>query len=908
MVTKNQPCKNDKNIIIINDDLIQLKVLSTFAIKAGFNVSIFSGAEEMLREAKEPPDLIITDIHMPVIDGWKLCRLLKSPEYPHFNQVPILVVSATFAGDEPEKIATDLGANAFLSSPVNRNYFIEKIHELIKGKQKNYRQKVLIVEDSPVQSEIFRSAFNIFGYETGTALNIKEAKNVFSRDKYDICLLDYILPDGKGDELLEYFIEKQPDCTCIMISSEPNPELTLSWMKKGAAAFVSKPFEPNYLIEICARARRERILLRAQDLLELRTRELKQNEAKLKLALKVAKMGYWSFNCSTKKIELSEETKKLFGINPENFDNRLESISQVILPEDLKHIIEKFNRTLNENTPFECTYRVLHPNGKMKWLHSQSQVQFNNKGELEQIFGITRDITEEKERTENQQLQALVLDQIQDMVTITDLNGTITYVNKAQTRQLGYPQKELCGKPVAVYRDNPEYGETQENILRKTLQEGQWEGEVVNLTKENKERILYCRNQIIYDEKNNPRALCGIATDITEKKQAEIEKNRLQDQLYHAQKMESIGRLAGGIAHDFNNMLSVIIGYSEMCLQDMNTGNPLFESLCEIHNAALKSSHLTRQLLGFARKQNIKPIALKLNKTIEEIKNMLTRLIGENIELEWQPLSELPLVKMDPSQIDQILTNLCINARDAITDKGIITIETNTATFSDEYCAVNTEFKPGNFVVLSVSDNGCGMTNETMKQLFEPFFTTKEKGKGTGLGLCTVYGIVHQNKGFINVRSTPDKGSCFRVYLPVYHEKKPEITNKDAKINIFGNETIMIVEDEPAILKMSVMLLENLGYQVIATNSPHKAISEAAEYKEKIHLLITDVVMPEMNGKELSEKILSLHPETICLFMSGHSEDIVSHQGILAEEINFIQKPFFLRELGQKIREVLMTL
>lgn len=647
------------------------------------------------------------------------------------------------------------------------------------------------------------------------------------------------------------------------------------------------------------------ILLRARHLLKLRTRELKQNDAKLKLALKFARMGYWTFDCSTKKIELSEETKKLFGIDPENFNNRFEDISKFILPEDLEYVNENLNSALRENTPFECTYRILHPSGQIKWLYSQGQAQFNKKGQLEQVFGITRDITEEKKQTENLQLQALVLDQIQDMVTVTDLNGTITYVNKAQTRQLGYSKEELCGKPVAVYRDNPEYGETQENILKKTLQDGHWEGEVVNLTIEDKERILYSRIQTIYDEKNTPRALCGIATDITEKKHSEIEKNRLQAQLHQSQKMESIGRLAGGVAHDFNNMLGVIIGYSEMCLQNMSTDSPLFENLCEIHNAALKSSHLTRQLLGFARKQNIKPIALRLNKIVEEVKNMLSRLIGENIELKWRPLSDLPLVKMDPSQVDQILTNLCINARDAIKDKGIITIETDTVTFSDEYCAVNTEFKPGNFVVLSVSDNGCGITHETMEQIFEPFFTTKEKGRGTGLGLCTVYGIVHQNEGFIRVQSTPELGSKFLIYLPVHHEKESEIAKKDTKINILGNETIMIVEDEPAILKMSVMLLESLGYRVIAANNPGKAISEATEYQERIHLLITDVVMPEMNGKELSEKILSLHPETICLFMSGHSEDIVSHQGILAEEINFIQKPFFLRELGQKIREVL---
>ncbi len=375
-----------------------------------------------------------------------------------------------------------------------------------------------------------------------------------------------------------------------------------------------------------------------------------------------------------------------------------------------------------------------------------------------------------------------------------------------------------------------------------------------------------------------------IATDITDLK-------KMESQLLQAHKMESVGRLAGGVAHDFNNMLNIILGNTEMAIEDIAPDDPVHGNLGEILSAAKRSADITRQLLAFSRKQTIAPKVLNLNDTIESMFRMLRRLIGEDIDLVWRPGANIRQVRMDPSQIDQILANLCVNARDAIAYVGKITIETGNTTFDSAYCETHQGFKTGDFVLLAVSDDGCGMDKDTMKNMFEPFYTTKGVGKGTGLGLATVYGIVKQNEGFINVYSEPDQGTTFRIYLPQYRAdtKKPEKKTAD-KIDMDGNETILLVEDEPSILRMTRMMLERSGYKILAASTPGEAVSIAREHTDKIHLLMTDVVMPEMNGRDLAKKILSLHPNLKRLFMSGYTANVIAHHGVLDEGVNFIQK------------------
>jgi len=408
------------------------------------------------------------------------------------------------------------------------------------------------------------------------------------------------------------------------------------------------------------------------------------------------------------------------------------------------------------------------------------------------------------------------------------------------------------------------------------------------------------------DPKGEISGVLGTYMDITERKRAEEEREKLQAQLVQAQKMESVGRLAGGVAHDFNNMLLVILGHAELALRQVSPANPIHNDLDQIHKAAQRSADLTRQLLAFARKQAITPQILNLNETVSGMLKMLQRLIGEDIALVWHPGANLWPVRMDPTQIDQIMANLAVNARDAIAGVGNLAIETENITLDTSYCALHAGTIPGDYVRLAVSDTGVGMSREVLTHLFEPFFTTKDVGKGTGLGLATIYGIVKQNNGHINVYSEPGHGTIFRIYLPRHIDKTAPIKKESpAEAATGGSETILLVEDELAILAMSKIMLEQFGYRVLAARTPGEAIHLAKEHAGEIHLLMTDVVMPEMNGRDLAKQLLSLYPNLKRLFMSGYTADVIAHRGIVDESIAFIQKPFSIKDMAAKVREVL---
>ena len=388
--------------------------------------------------------------------------------------------------------------------------------------------------------------------------------------------------------------------------------------------------------------------------------------------------------------------------------------------------------------------------------------------------------------------------------------------------------------------------------------------------------------------------------------QAERKRDALEVQLHQAQKMEAIGRLAGGVAHDFNNMLAVIAGHVELALEQTTPDCPLHADLLAIQKATQRSADLTRQLLAFARKQTIAPKALDLNDTIAGMLNMLGRLIGEDIELLWKPAATLWSVHMDPAQIDQIMFNLVVNARDAIAGVGKITIETGQAVLDESYCETHADFIPGQYVLLAVSDNGCGMDKTVLAQLFDPFFTTKPRGRGTGLGLATVYGIIKQNHGFINVYSEPGQGSTFKIYLPRHAADLAEGSAAPPLAAApTGAETVLLVEDEEALLKLSAQLLERLGYTVLAASGPNQALQLAEAHPGVIHLLLTDVIMPDMSGRDLWRRLSALRPDLKCLFMSGYTANVIAHHGVLDEGVHFLQKPFSREALAAKVREAL---
>ena len=1532
-------------IVVVNDDSIQLKLLAGLLEKNGYAAAGFGDAATALERmsAEGPPDLIVTDLYMPGIDGWRFCRLLRSPEYGAFNQTPILVVSATFSGGEAAKITTELGANAFLPSPVRGAEFIKQVQRLLASEAPKFSPSVLIVEDTPSLSAMLVDFFQSRGYQADAALNGRAAREKFTSTPYDLTLLDYHLPDALGDALLLELQVQRPETLFVMITGDMQPRLALEWMKLGASAYVRKPFDLEYLFACCENARRERALLRIPQLLEQRTREMQEQEARfltylnnsadavlvldregrrkfifgayesitgypvaerinkigldlhhtedapriekafrdlmtrpgatvreewrqrhksghwiwvegiatspveaegidgivvnirditerklrenereqiahlillvntlgdfrecmskltaslqgwsgceavgirlragddypyyesrgfpsafvqaenhlcacgqdgeilrddvghpvlecmcgnvlrgrfdpakpfftahgsfwsnsttallasttesdrqartrnrcngegyesvaliplrtgeqvfgllqftdhhsdrftpeliscfermadnLALALsrrqaeeelrqgredlaraqEVGQIGSWRMDVHHNILTWSDENHRIFGV-PKGTPLTYETFLGLVHPDDRQFVNDQWEAAL-AGAPYDIEHRIV-TDGRMKWVHELAYLEFNAAGTLLGGFGVTQDITKRKQaeaalgKSESRlrevldnslsasykrnmqtnayeyfspvfarisgyspdEMKSMSIDTVKNLMSPDDLAevervldeslsgavgtahqvqyqfkhkdghylwfhdqfivvrdpegqhlvligsvsditerkraeealresdtlfrtlaalapvgiyltnpaGDCLYANPAWCKMAGLSLEEALGrgwvkglhpddrqmvfenwkgmvaargqwgneyrfqnkegKPTWVYgvaaaqedsegnvihyvgvnvditerkraeealrrlnRELKAMSECDQALLRamdeqtllddvcriicdaagyrmawvgfvehdehKTVRPVAWGGVVdgyldnINITWSDTERgrgptgtcirsrqICYIEDFVmnpmaspwreaalkrgyrssvalplrgeegrvfgaltIYSEEVNAftpeelHLLMKFSDDLAfgilslraraERRRAEEEKAKLQDLLLQSQKMESVGRLAGGVAHDFNNMLGVILGHVEMAITELGPAHPLHDDLAEVLKAAQRSADLTRQLLAFARKQTIAPRVLVLNATVTGMLKMLERLIGEDIALNWRPEAELWPVKVDPSQIDQILANLCVNARDAISGIGQLSIETGNSTFDADYCAAHAGFVPGEYVRLAVSDTGCGMDRETLARIFEPFFTTKGVGLGTGLGLATVYGVVKQNGGFINVYSEPGQGTTFTIYLPRHGGKAgQEQTDGAGKPALRGHETILLVEDEPAILKLASMMLNKQGYTVCAASTPGEAIRLAREHAGEIHLLMTDVIMPEMNGRDLAKNLLSLYPHLKRLFMSGYTADVIAHHGVLDEGIYFIQKPFAMKDLSAKVREAL---
>ncbi len=506
-----------------------------------------------------------------------------------------------------------------------------------------------------------------------------------------------------------------------------------------------------------------------------------------------------------------------------------------------------------------------------------------------------RDITgRERAEAERKRLMAAI-EQTGEVIMMTDPQGTIQFVNPAFESASGYTREEAIGKTPRLLKSGKQ-DEAFYRDLWETITGGQaWAGVMLN---RRKDASLYSEETSI----SPVRDAVGKTVNFVAVKRDITEQLAMAAQLQQAQKMEAVGQLAGGVAHDYNNMLSVMLGYTELALGRVSPGEPLHGDLEGIHTAILRSAAITRQLLAFARKQVYTPVVLDLNESVQGLLGMMRRLIGENVSLTWKPGPGVCAALLDPAQITQILANLCINAKDAISELGTITIETRTVALDPTSSVVRAGRAAGDYVLLSVRDDGCGMDQETAQHIFEPFFTTKGPGHGTGLGLSTVYGIVRQSGGFITVLSEPGDGAAFEIYLP-RHASPPvqvQVTPPQAMPRGSG-ETVLLVEDELTLLALGRLLLEDLGYRVLAAGTPLEALALADQHGSEIQLLITDVVMPEMNGRDLATQLISRHPGLGCLFMSGYTATVFGQLGIAQEAANFLQKPFSMKEFAAKV-------
>jgi two-component system, cell cycle sensor histidine kinase and response regulator CckA len=635
---------------------------------------------------------------------------------------------------------------------------------------------------------------------------------------------------------------------------------------------------------------------------------LAESENRLRKAQDMAHVGNWEIDLATRTIWGSEEALRIYGLAIAPSRRDLSVVQTCVHPADRQRLDVALKALIAEGRPYDEEFRIHKAaDGAPRVLHSRAERLRDGGGNVTAIVGVVQDVTErvrvEEALRESEERIKTTLYSIGDGVITTDLQGAVAQMNRVAEQLTGWTEMDARGRPVTEVLSlvDEESGALRPSPIPHVLAEMRTTSVgpgVALLSRDGKRRPVSCTAAAIRAGQGSPSGAVLVFEDETRERD-------LEAQVRQAQKLEAVGRLAGGIAHDYNNMVSVILGYTEVVKDGLSAMDPLRQSVQAIADAARRSAGLTRQLLAFARRQIVAPVSLDLNAAIGSMEKMLQRLVGEDIELVLRADPGLWLARIDPTQVDQILANLATNARDAIQDTGTIIIETTNVTVDESYARDHVDAATGDFVMIAFSDTGTGMDKATLARLFEPFFTTKPVGQGTGLGMATVFGIVKQNNGFINVYSEPGKGTTVKVFLPRAHapEEAPAAESREPPAR--GSETLLLVEDEPALLGLARMTLERSGYRVLAAASPAEALRACESHAGAIALLITDVVMPGMNGRELHQRLIAMRPGLRALYMSGYTADIIAHRGIVDEGVAFLPKPFTPQDLVRRVREAL---
>ncbi len=638
--------------------------------------------------------------------------------------------------------------------------------------------------------------------------------------------------------------------------------------------------------------------------------QLRASRAMLEEAQAIAHVGSWASGFSRDDIiQWSPEARRILGVR-NGGKMTVEGFFAVVHDDDRERLRQALRDAIAKRAPVEIEHRILFSGEDARWVHGRGVVEHDDKGQAVRLVGTIQDITERK-RVEGALLRSEA--ELREKVAVLGMASHAARLGGwsfAPTDATVSWSDEVCAihevapgtspdleRALNFYA--PEFRQTIRDKFGECIRDGtSFDLELQVITGKN--RIIWVR--AIGNAERNTK---GEITQVRGALQDIDERRKLQDQFRQSQKMDAIGRLAGGVAHDFNNLLTVILSYAALSMDGLKPGDPLLEDLQEIRTAGHRATELTKQLLAFSRQQVLQPQVIHLNESIASMKSMLGRLLGEDVELSVRTAEGIGRILADPGQIEQVVMNLSINARDAMPLGGKLTIETSNVVVDEEYAATRVDLLPGNYVLLAISDSGSGMDASTRARIFEPFFTTKDKGKGTGLGLSTVFGIVQQSGGSVGVYSEVGVGTTFKVYFPRTDRAATVSTRPAPPKMLRGTETILLVEDEKQVRAVGSTILRRNGYYVLEASNGEEAVLIARGFKERIHLLLTDVVMPRMSGRLLSEQLAGERPEMKLLYASGYTDDAIVHHGVLDAGVAFLQKPFTAATLLSKVREVL---
>ncbi|MGZ3545625.1 MAG: PAS domain S-box protein [Gemmatimonadaceae bacterium] len=762
--------------------------------------------------------------------------------------------------------------------------------------------RVLMLENDEGDAELVAHEVRRFqpNSQLSLASNHKQFTAMLAAHEYDIVLADYRLPNWTGMEALRELRRLGFGIPLIVVSGTLGEERAVECVKFGAADYVLKGNLSRLPIAIRRaidekRARDESH--KAQQLMQKAQEEAQEREERFRqLAENIDEVFFISDAQYRETLYINPAYEKIWGRSCQSLYDNPASFMDPLPSEDRIRLQEYVGRIQRGETPGKLEHRVIHQDGSVRWVISHAVPIFNEHGEVYRISGVALDITESRKAQlaleESVERFRMLTDASFDAISVAQ-DGRIHEVNQGFLQIFGYDRvEEVVSRHITDFYAEESRAEAERRIATNAEESYEFVGE----RKDGKKILIEATARMHFT--NGKASRITALRDVTERR-------ALENQFRQAQKMEAVGRLAGGVAHDFNNLLTVILSYTDMLIEGVAPKDPRAEDLDQIRKAAVAAAALTRQLLTFSRQQVIEPRLLDLNEVVSGSVKMLERLIGEDVELKTALVSEPLTLMIDPGQLEQVIMNLAVNARDAMPTGGKLTLETTSVTMDADYVRDHWPAHVGRFAMLAVSDTGCGMDEATRSRIFEPFFTTKGVGKGTGLGLATVYGIVKQSNGFVWVYSEPEHGSTFKIYLPLVEEPAEPFAGKiEQTAPTGGTETILLAEDAAAVRVAVRQILERLGYTVIEAPNGAVALS-AAEHTSTVDLLLTDVVMPEMSGRELAERFTQIRPNTQVLFMSGYTDDAVIRHGVLRPGTAYIQKPFSAESLASKIREVL---
>ena len=769
--------------------------------------------------------------------------------------------------------------------------------------------RALIINDSEadtrlITTELQRGGFDLVFERVNSPDTIKVA---LGQKTWDVVISNFVTSQYTALEALAWLHEKNLDLPFIIVSDTMNEDIALQCLEAGIHAFFKKK-NIKLLVPAVERGLREVTIQRKRKQAE---EDLRKSQLQQKALLDNIPDAAWLKDNESRFMAVNEAFAKAVGYSSEDvvgktdFEIWPKELAETYRSEDQDVILTKQKKLIEQSFVFR--------NGKVIWVEKIKTPIINDKNEVIGTVGISHDITQRKQteqelRENERRYQSLyqeflaLFDAVPENMHLISPDLRLIWINQASAASLNKNRSDLIGQ--YCYHVRHSRSEPCEACpVQRTFHSKSPEFDEVTTP----DGVIWeLRAAPILDEQGEVKSAVELDRDITQKKKAAQEMTSLQEQLRHAQKMEAVGRLAGGVAHDFNNLLTVIQVNTEMSLRELRKDDSLRSRLEEITQATERAANLTRHLLAFSRRQVLNLKVINLNFILEDLGEMLRRIIGEEIELITSFADDLGRVKADPGEIEQVIINLAVNARDAMPHGGTLTIATANAELDEQYIRRHLGTLPGSYVVVSVTDTGVGIPEEIHEQIFDPFFTTKEKGKGTGLGLATVYGIVKQSGGDVHLYSEPGKGTMFKVYLPRVDEPLEEAeNNKEADILPRGNETILVVEDDSSVRKIAAQVLTNQGYNVLVAESGGDALLICEQEKNPIHLVLTDVVMPKTSGPELIAHLKKIRQDFKVVYMSGYADKHILKS--LNDKLNFIQKPFTIDVLAKKVRDVLET-